>query len=70
MILILPRKKRPTFQVTKMQSNEMRIRQRIGTMIARKDVITDPASSPVATKGLPFPAVSADYFVRKATVVP
>ena len=33
-------------------------------------MITDPASSPVATRGLPIPAVSADDFVRKATVVP
>jgi hypothetical protein len=46
------------------------MRQRIGTMMAKRAVIMDPANSAEETKTLPAPAVRADDLVRSVTVTP
>jgi hypothetical protein len=56
--------------MTKIQSIARRMRQRIGTMMAKRAVIMDPTSSAEETKTLPAPAVKTDDFVRSVTVTP
>src|SRR5512143_2642283 len=56
--------------MTKLQTNAMRARQRIGARIASRAVIIDPTNSKVEIIGFPIPAVETDDFVRSATVVP
>jgi hypothetical protein len=50
--------------MTKMQSNAMRTRQRIGAMMANRAVIIDPANSAEETRTLPAPAVKTEDFVH------
>ena len=56
--------------MTKMQSKARRKRQRIGTIIAKREVIIEPITSAVEIKGFPNPPVSAEDLVRSATVAP
>ncbi len=48
----------------------MRTRQRIGTIMAKRDVMMDPTSSKEETNTLPVPAVRTEDFVRMVTVTP
>jgi hypothetical protein len=56
--------------MTKTQRDPIRTRQRTGTRIASKAMITDPTSSKVETKGFPNPAVDTNDVPRSVTVVP
>jgi hypothetical protein len=52
------------------QSKKRRRRHKIGTMIARSEVTTDPTISAVETRGFPIPPVRAEDLVRSAIVTP